>query len=199
MRIALETGEASLEPRTEYSRFFEVVEKKVYGKGTVTTYVVKPDQERKERSLCGFFAYLSDGSLIKEEVIDAYAERMMIECSFKNFKERYNRPLHSDDQGVDGEIYVTFLTVVLESWIRERMKQHGLNRKYTMRSLFDEIEGIECSFPSDKPKSRVYSEITNKAGMILYQMGVNMPEETWPVKVRQAVAREKKLAAKSAE
>lgn len=198
MHIALETGKAKLEPKSEYSRFFEAVKKKVYGKGTVTTYVVKPDQEQKERSLCGFFAYLSDGSLTKEEVVDAYAERMMIECSFKNFKERYNRPLHSDDQGVDGEIYVTFLTVVLESWIRERMKQHGLNKKYTMRSMFDEIEGIECSFPSDKPKSRVFSEITNKAGMILYQMGVKMPEETWPIKVQQAVARDRKRAAKSA-
>lgn len=198
MRSALETGKVALEPKSEYSRFFEAVRKKVYGKGTVTTYGVKTDQEQLERSLCGFFAYLSDGSLTKEEVVDAYAERMMIECSFKNFKERYNRPLHSDDQGVDGEIYVTFLTVVLESWIRERMKQHGLNKKYTMRSMFDEIEGIECSFPSDTPKNRVYSEITNKAGMILYQMGVKMPEETWPVTVRQAIAREQKLAAKSA-
>lgn len=199
MRTALETGKASLEPRTEYSKFFKAVEKKVYGKGTVTTYVIKRDQEQPQRSFCGFFAYLSEGSLKKEEVVDAYAERMMIECSFKNFKERYNRPLHSDDQGVDGEIYVTFLTVVLESWIRERMKQHGLHRKYTLRSLFDEIEGIECSFHSDKPKSRVYSEITNNAGMILYQMAVKMPQETWPVKVRQAIAREKKLATKSAE
>lgn len=197
MRSALETGKVSLEPKSEYSRFFEAVKKKVYGKGIVTTYVVNAEQEQLERALCGFFAYLSEGSLMKEEVVDAYAERMMIECSFKNFKERYNRPLHSDDQGVDGEIYVTFLTVVLESWIRERMKMHGLNRTYTMRAMFDEIEGIECSFPSDKPKNRVYSEITNKAGMILYKMGVKMPEETWPIKVRQAVARDRKLAAKS--
>jgi len=197
MRSALESGKVKLEPKTEYSRFFSAVEKKVYGKGTVTGYVVNTGQEQLERSLCGFFAYLSDGTLSKEAVVDAYAQRMMIECSFKNFKERYNRPMHSDDQGVDGEIYVTFLTVVLESWIRERMKGMGLNRTYTMRSMFDEIEGIECSFPSDKPKSRIYSEITNKAGMILYQMGVKMPEGTWPVKVREAMAREKREAEKA--
>jgi len=34
--------------------------------------------------------------------------------------------------------------------------------------------------------------------MILYQMGVKMPEDTWPIKVQQAVARDRKLAAKSA-
>lgn len=192
MRAALESGKALLEPRSEYSRFFSAVEKKVYGKGTVVEYVVNADQEQLERSLCGFFAYLSDGSLDKEEVVDAYAQRMMIECSFKNFKERYSRPMHSDDQGVDGEIYVTFLTVVLESWIRERMKEKKLGGKFTMRSLFDEIEGIECSFPSDKPRNRIYSEITSKAGMILYQMGVAMPDGCWPAKVRETIAREQR-------
>jgi len=130
-------------------------------------------------------------------VVDAYAQRMMIECSFKNFKERYSRPMHSDDQGVDGDIYVTFLTVVLESWIRERMKEKKLNGTYTMRSLFDEIAGIECSFSADKPKDRTYSEITNKAGMILYQMGVDMPNECWPVKIRDQIAREQRETKKT--
>jgi hypothetical protein len=53
-----------------------------------TSFVVRTDQEQRERSLCGYFAYLSDGSLSAREVVDAYAQRMMIECSFKNFKER---------------------------------------------------------------------------------------------------------------
>ncbi len=197
MRAALESGKVRLEPRSEYSRFFTAVEKKVYGKGSAIEYVVNTDQEQLERSLCGFFAYLSDGTLDTGEVVDAYAQRMMIECSFKNFKERYDRPMHSDDQGVDGEIYVTFLTVLLESWIRERMKETKLNAKFTMRSLFDEIEGIECSFPSDKPKNRIYSEITNKAGMILYQMGVKMPDECWPTEVRETIARELRNAEKA--
>lgn len=197
MRSSLYSGKVQLEPKTEYSRFFSAVQKKVYGKGKVTEYVVNAEQEQLERSLCGFFVYLSDGTLTKEEVVDAYAQRMMIECSFKNFKERYNRPLHSDDQGVDGEIYITFLTVVLESWIRERMKVKKLNRTYTMRSMFDEIEGIECSFPSDKTKNRIYSEITTKAGIILHQMGVKMPDECWPKKVCDMIAREKREAEKT--
>jgi hypothetical protein len=199
MRAALERGQATLEPNSEYSRFFTAVEEKVYGQGTVTSFVVRTDQEQRERSLCGYFAYLSDGSLSTREVVDAYAQRMMIECSFKNFKERYNRPMHSDDQGVDGEIYVTFLTVVLESWIRERMKEKKLNEKYTMRSLFDEIEGIECSFCADKPKDRTYSEITNKAGMILYQMGIDIPNECWPVKVRDQIAKEQRETEKASK
>lgn len=199
MRAALERGHATLEPNSEHSRFFTAVEEKVYGQGTVTSFVVRTDQEQRERSLCGYFAYLSDGSLSTREVVDAYAQRMMIECSFKNFKERYNRPMHSDDQGVDGEIYVTFLTVVLESWIRERMKEKKLNGAYTMRSLFDEIEGIECSFSADKPKDRTYSEITNKAGMILHQMGVDMPNECWPVRMRDQIAREQRETQKASK
>jgi hypothetical protein len=107
--------------------------------------------------------------------------------------------MHSDDQGVDGEIYVTFLTVVLESWIRERMKEKKLNATYTMRSLFDEIEGIECSFSADKPKYRTYSEITYKAGMILHQMGVDMPNECWPVKIRDHIAREQRGTKKASK
>jgi hypothetical protein len=117
-------------------------------------------------------------------VVDACAQRMMIECSFKNFKERYNRPMHSDDQGVAGAIHVTFLTVALESWIRERMKEKKLNASYTIRSLFDEIEGIECSFSAGKPKARTYSEITYKAKMILHQMEVDLPNKCWPVKMQ---------------
>lgn len=199
MRAALEEGKATLDTNSEYNRFFTTVEEKVYGKGTVARFVIRAEHEQRERSLCGYFAYLSDASLSTREVVDAYAQRMMIECSFKNFKERYNRPMHSDDQGVDGEIYVTFLTVVLESWIRERMKQKKLNKTYTMRSLFDEIEGIECSFSADKPKNRAYSEITNKAGTILYQMGVDMPNECWPAKVRNQIAREQRESGKTSK
>jgi hypothetical protein len=86
--------------------------------------------------------------------------------------------------------------VVLESWIRERMKEQKLNGTYTMRSLFDEIEG---SFSADKPKDRTYSEITNKAGMILHQMGVDLPSEYWPVKMREQIAREQRETQKSLE
>jgi hypothetical protein len=107
--------------------------------------------------------------------------------------------MHSDDQGVDGEIYVTFLTVVLESWIRERMKEQKLNGTYTIRSLFDEIEGIECSFSADKPKDRTYSEITYKAGMILHQMGVDLPNKCWPVKMREQIAREQRETQKASK
>jgi hypothetical protein len=89
--------------------------------------------------------------------------------------------------------------VVLESWIRERMKEKKLNGTYTMRSLFDEIEGIECSFSADKQKDRTYSEITNKAGMILHQMGVELPNECWPVKIREQVAREQRETKKSSK
>jgi hypothetical protein len=166
----LERDQATLEPNSEYSHFLTEVGKKVYGPGTVTSFVVRTYQEQRDRSLCGYFAYLSDGSLSTREVVDAYAQRIMIECSFKNFKERDNRPMDSDDQGVDGERDVTFLAVVLESWIRERTKEKNLNGTYTMRSLLDEIAGIECSFSVDKPKERTYSEITYKAGMILHQM-----------------------------
>ncbi len=194
MKQALESGEKSLDGnvRSEYSRFFIAEEQKVYGKGTITIYTVNKAEEQKERDLCGYFAYLSDGSIDRTEVVNAYAQRMMIENTFKNFKERYNRPLHSDDQGVDGQIYITFLTVVLESWIREQMKKYQLYRTYTMRSLFDEIEGIECSFSSEKPKDRTYSEITNKAGLILYDMGVKLPHSCWPKKVLDRMAKEAK-------
>jgi hypothetical protein len=82
--------------------------------------------------------------------------------------------------------------VVLESWIREQMKKHQLYKTYTMRSLFDEIEGIECSFSSDKPKDRTYSEITSKAGLILYAMGVKLPHECWPKKVIEQMAKDDK-------
>jgi hypothetical protein len=194
MQQALASGQITFDEDTKsvYSRFFTRKQKKVYGKGIVTVYMVNKAEEQKERDLCGYFAYISDGSIDKTEVVNAYAQRMMIENSFRNFKERYNRPLHSDDQGVDGQIYITFLTVVLESWIREQMKKHQLYKTYTMRSLFDEIEGIECSFSSDKPKDRTYSEITSKAGLILYAMGVKLPHECWPKKVLEQMARDDK-------
>ncbi|MBW6487387.1 MAG: transposase, partial [Syntrophobacterales bacterium] len=56
MRAALERGQATLEPNSEYSRLFTAVEEKVYGQGTVTSFVVRTDQEQRERSLCGYFA-----------------------------------------------------------------------------------------------------------------------------------------------
>ncbi len=77
--------------------FFSAVEKKVYGRRKTTVFTVNKKEEKLEHSQCGYFAYISDGSVDKIDVANTYAQRMMIECSFKNFKERYNRPMHSDD------------------------------------------------------------------------------------------------------
>ena len=129
MKLAIESGEETIEEGSlsAYSRFFIREEQEVYGKGIITNYTVDKTEEQKERDLCGYFAYISDGSIDKTEVVNAYAQRMMIENVFRNFKERYNSPLHSDDQGgAIVKIHITFLTVVLESWIREQMRNQQL-------------------------------------------------------------------------
>jgi hypothetical protein len=89
LRVAIHGEAVSCIPHSEYSRFFTRVEEKVYGQGTVASFTVRTDQEQRERSLCGYFAYLSDGSLGTREVVDAYAQRMMIEPIFRTYFSVY--------------------------------------------------------------------------------------------------------------
>ncbi len=67
-----------------------------------------------------------------------------------------------------------------------------------MRSMFDEIEGIECLFLTNRRVEFTLRSRRTKRHDSLPDGSEDAWEETWPIKVQQAVARTWKLAAKSA-
>lgn len=136
---------------------------------------VKQKEIDKAKRYHGYFALLSNEKMDSIKAIHKYRGKDVIEKSFGNLKERLNmrRTLVSSEQSLDGKIFVGFVGLVLLSYIRNKMHEAELFKKYTMQSLFDTLDVIEY-FENPGVTPHV-GEILKKQ-MELYQaLGVPIP------------------------
>ena len=80
------------------------------------------------------------------QALRLYRNRDVIEKAFGNLKERLNmrRLLVSSEQGLEGKIFVAFVALIFLSHIKKQMQDNGLFKKYTLATLLDQLDLIEC-------------------------------------------------------
>jgi transposase len=85
-----------------------------------------------------------------------------VEKAFENLKERlsFNRMAVSSEKSLDGKLFVEFIALIYLSWVKKKMQDKDLFRKYTMQEFFDELDVIEC-FEQQGKAIRI-SEMTKK-------------------------------------
>ena len=66
----------------------------------------------------------------------------------------------SSEENVEGKLFVQFIALQLLSYIKKQMDKHSLFSNYTIQSLLDELDVIECY---QQPGNGCHlSEITEK-------------------------------------
>ena len=122
----------------------------------------RDDAIQKRLSQFGYFVLLSND--IKDPVValEVYRRKDMIEKAFDNLKERLQmrRTVVHSDQALAGKFFIQFLALIYVSYIHKHMRDNNLYQNYTMQSLLDSLDVIECYDYGGQ--TRHCSEITKK-------------------------------------
>ncbi|MDD7327570.1 MAG: transposase [Lachnospiraceae bacterium] len=96
------------------------------------------------------------------EALQLYRTRDVVEKAFGNLKERLNcrRTLVSSESSLEGKLFVTFVSLIYLSYIKNRMQENDLFSKYTITGLLDELDVIECF--TEPGKAPIQGEVLKK-------------------------------------
>jgi len=73
----------------------------------------------------------------------------------------------------DGKLFVEFIALIFLSYLKKKMQDNDLFKKYTMQSLLDELDIIECfEYPGAKIRT---GEITKRQIKLYEKIGVPPP------------------------
>ena len=109
------------------------------------------------------------------KALQLYRNKDVVEKAFGNLKDRLSmrRLLVSSEQALDGKLFVEFIALIFLSYIKKQMQIKNLYKKYTLQTLLDKIDIIEC-FEYSNTKLRV-GEVLEKQKEIFEAMGVDIP------------------------
>ena len=157
--------------RKAYEQFFEV--KTTPKRGRQVYY--KEDAIKEARRYLGYFAIITNETMDAFTALHLYRMKDVVEKAFGNIKERLNmrRLLVSSEKGLDGKIFTEFVALILISHLDHKMKESGLYNNYTMQSLLDKLDVLECF--EDANHSLRIGEMLVKQAEIYEALGVEAP------------------------
>jgi len=136
---------------------------------------VKEEAVTETKKSYGFFVLLSNEKMDAKKALELYRNKDVVEKAFGNLKERLNmrRLLVSSEQSLDGKLFIEFIALILLSYIKKQMQRKDLYRKYTLQSLLDKLDVIECY---EYPKSELrVGEVLEKQKEIYEALEVAVP------------------------
>lgn len=171
MRREVLSGNRVPEHENFYKKYFDIKETPVRG----VQVSVKEAIVKKNKRYYGYFALLSNEKMDAMTALDLYRNKDLVEKSFGNIKERLNlrRLLVSSERSLDGKLFVAFVALIYASYIKNNMQKAGLFQKYTIQTLIDKIDVIEC-FENPGYDLRI-SEVVAKQKQIYEALGITPP------------------------
>jgi len=138
----LEGGTTLPEHDRLYAKYFNTTTTPVRG----TKVIAREEALAEARKNYGFFVLLSNEVREPIAALEIYRNKDLVEKAFGNLKERlnFNRTAVSSDQSLDGKLFVEFIALIFLSYLKKKMQEANLFKKYTMHELLDEIDIIEC-------------------------------------------------------
>ena len=154
-----------------YAKYFTI--KQTPKRGIKVT--IKEEAVQKAKRYFGFFALISNETMDAISALEIYRNKDVVEKAFGNLKERLNmrRMLVSSEQSLDGKLFVEFIALIYLSYVKKQMQTHQLFKTYTLQSLLDQVDLIEC-FERPGHKLQV-GEILQKQKKIYEYMEVEVP------------------------
>jgi transposase len=152
-----------------YDRYFE--------RSRGGKYVGRTDVIDTERAQFGYFALFgNDAALSAQAALEVYRNKDMVEKCFADVKGRldFRTPKVSSPETLNGKLLCMFIALIITSWLKQAMKNGGLDKDWTMESLIDELDVIErYTHPGKTPK---VMEVTDKQMKIYEALGIKPPK-----------------------
>ena len=171
LRRELESGHRIPEHEKQYKKYFDV--KTTPKRGTKAT--IRQEIVNKNKRYYGFFALISNDTMDAITALEIYRNKDIVEKGFGNLKERLNmrRTLVSSERSLKGKLFVEFVALIYLSYIKKQMQKKKLFKNYTLQSVIDKLDIIEC-FQHPGHSLRV-GEILEKQNQLYLDLGVSPP------------------------
>ena len=156
-------------PRSQkYDKYFYINTSKDGGFGFIR------NQERIDAAMSrlGFFVILeTDFRLTSEEVLTTYRRRDIIEKSFNQLKNGLDmkRLYCQSDATVEGKMFVAFISLILRSFIQNRLKDYQLVTGLPFPAILKELRKLK--FVCTKDGRKLLTPVTKKQRDILNACG----------------------------
>ena len=170
-------GMATAPPKAKrYDRHFKINRSKDGGFG----FIRDQDKINAEISRLGFFLLLeTDFKSTSEEILSTYRRRDAVEKTFGELKNGLDmKRLHCQtDSTVEGKIFVAFFSLILRSFIQNKLKAYQQETAASFASIIKELNKIKFVVTSDGRK--MLTPITKKQRDIFEACGFqtdNIPD-----------------------
>ena len=136
---------------------------------------VNNDAVKKMKRYYGFFALISNDKMDSITALELYRNKDIVEKAFGNLKERLNlrRTLVSSELSLKGKLFVEFVALIYLSYLNKKMQEAHLYKDYTMMSLLDKLDVIEC-FDTPGRKLQI-GEILESQNQLFVLLGFEPP------------------------
>ncbi|HQE49807.1 MAG TPA: IS1634 family transposase [Fervidobacterium sp.] len=171
LRNELDSNKRVPEHEKLYSKYFDTkTTPKLGSKATIKQEVVY-----QTKRYYGYFVLISNETMDAITALEIYRNKDVVEKAFGNLKERLNvrRTLVSSEQSLNGKLFTEFIALIYLSYIKKQMQNKNLFKEYTIQSLLDKLDVIEC-FEQPGQRLRI-GEILEKQKQIYYDLGVEPP------------------------
>ena len=171
MKQELESGKRVPEHEKLYQKYFTIKTTPIRG----TQVTVREENVRNAKRYYGFFALISNETMDTVAALELYRNKDVVEKAFGNLKERLNmrRAMVSSEQSLEGKLFVQFVALIYLSYIKKQMQVKGLLKDYTLPSILDKLDVIECF--EHPGKSLRVGEMIEKQKQLYHDLGVNPP------------------------
>jgi len=171
MRNEILSNERKSSNEEAYKKYF--LTKKTPKRGIKVT--IKENAVEEATRYYGYFAFLSNIKIDSIAALELYRTKDIIEKAFGNLKDRLNLrcTLVSSEQSLNGKLFVAYIGLIYLSYIKQCMQETELFKKYTIPTLLDKLDVIECFEYQNRPIK--YGEITEKQQNLFKCMGVSPP------------------------
>jgi len=130
------------EHQKDYEKYFEVTDTPKRARNILAKEAVI----QKATKDYGYFSLLSNDVKDPIEALELYRNKDLVEKAFGNLKERLNlrRALVSSETSLNGKLFVEFIALIYLSYIKKRMQEEALFRKWTLQGLLKALDLVEC-------------------------------------------------------
>ena len=120
----------------------------------------------------GYLVIMTNDSKDPRYVLEIYRTKDCVEKAFENIKNDLDMKrlrIHSDD-AMQGRIFITFIALIISSYVRSIMKEADLYKKFTFSSLVKELKKLKVIRLSNK--KTLITELTHSQKIIYKAFGV---------------------------
>ena len=159
----------------KYKKWFDVdIDKET---NTLTSFSVKTEKVNNRIATAGFFVIMTSDNMSCENALSIYRGRDNIEKFFRGIKSGmdFDSPGVHDDVSLSAKIHIMFLAGIIRNVFSNasiKIKRDTGNKKtFTVPSMIDQLECIECTAYDDGVYRRRYA-MTAKQKMIFDAIGL---------------------------